>query len=59
VHAHGTETEARFGGADFSGDRVHKGPLRVSEVNDSGERHAVDNARRVMNGPVPAVPPRT
>ncbi|WP_308122583.1 DUF4157 domain-containing protein [Streptomyces sp. WAC04114] len=104
-----TEMEARFGGADFSGVRVHKGPLaqesaaelgakaytsgahivegapltkedwahelthyqdqmtgpvpgtdngagvRVSDRNDSGERHAVDNARRVMNGPVPAV----
>lgn len=104
-----TEMEARFGGADFSGVRVHKGPLaqesaaelgakaytsgahvvegapltkedwahelthyqdqmagpvpgtdngagvRVSKENDSGERHAVENARRVMNGPVPAV----
>jgi hypothetical protein len=103
-----TEMEARFGGADFSGVRVHKGPLaqesaaelgakaytsgphivegapltkedwahelthfqdqmtgtvpgtdngagvRLSEENDSGERHAVDNARRVMQGPVPA-----
>ncbi|MFC8142691.1 DUF4157 domain-containing protein [Streptomyces paradoxus] len=104
-----TEMEARFGGADFSGVRVHKGPLaqesaaelgakaytsgahivegapltkedwahelthyqdqmtgpvpgtdngagvRVSQENDSGERHAVENARQVMNGPVPAV----
>ncbi|GAA2603621.1 hypothetical protein GCM10010304_61140 [Streptomyces roseoviolaceus] len=106
-----TEMEARFGGADFSGVRVHKGPLaresaaelgakaytsgahivegapltkedwahelthfqdqmagpvpgtdngagvKMSDVGDSGERHAVDNARRVMNGPVPAVQP--
>jgi hypothetical protein len=44
VRAHGTGTEARCGGADFSGVRVHKGPLRVSDVNDSGERHAVDSA---------------
>ncbi|MEU6540443.1 DUF4157 domain-containing protein [Streptomyces sp. NPDC047000] len=28
---------------------------RVSSEGDSGERHAVDNARRVMSGPVPAV----
>jgi hypothetical protein len=103
-----TEMEARFGGADFSGVRVHTGSqaresavqlqakaytsgpnvvvgdtmtkedwahelthyqdqmagpvpgtdngagVRVSDVNDSGERRAVDNARRVMNGPVPA-----
>ncbi|MCT9143691.1 eCIS core domain-containing protein [Streptomyces violarus] len=106
-----TEMEARFGGADFSGVRVHKGPLaresaaelgakaytsgahivegapltkedwahelthfqdqmagpvpgtdngagvKMSDIGDSGERHAVDNARRVMNGPVPAVQP--
>jgi len=94
-----TEMEARFGGADFSGVRVHTGAqARESAVqlqakaytsgpnvvvgdtmtkedwahelthyqdqmagpvpgneNDSGERHAVDNARRVMNGPAPAV----
>ncbi|WP_406442039.1 DUF4157 domain-containing protein [Streptomyces sp. NBC_01613] len=103
------EMEARFGGADFSGVRVHTGSLaresavqlqakaytsgpnvvvgdtmtkedwahelthyqdqmagpvpgtdngagvRVSDVNDSGERRAVDNARRVMSGPAPAV----
>lgn len=104
-----SEMEARFGGADFSGVRVHRnalaresarelsakaytsgpnivlggslskedwahelthyqdqlaGPVpgtdngagaRVSAEGDSGERHATDNARRVMSGPVPAV----
>lgn len=104
-----TEMEARFGGADFSGVRVHTGStaresavqlqakaytsgphvvvgdtmtkedwahelthyqdqlagpvpgtdngagVRVSDVDDSGERRAVANARRVMSGPVPAV----
>ncbi|MER6220884.1 DUF4157 domain-containing protein [Streptomyces sp900105755] len=104
-----SEMETRFDGADFSGVRVHTGPLAresarelgakayttgpnivvgdtmtkedwahelthyedqvkgpvpgtdtgggvsVSDVNDSGERHAVDNARRVMSGPVPPV----
>ncbi|MBO4260059.1 eCIS core domain-containing protein [Streptomyces griseorubiginosus] len=103
------EMETRFGGADFSGVRVHTGSLaresavqlqakaytsgpnvvvgdtmtkedwahelthyqdqmagpvpgtdngsgvRVSDVNDSGERRAVDNARRVMSAPVPQV----
>ncbi|MFJ6083166.1 DUF4157 domain-containing protein [Streptomyces sp. NPDC092369] len=103
------EMEARFGGADFSGVRVHTGStarasavqlqakaytsgpnvvvgdtmtkedwahelthyqdqmagpvpgtdngsgVRVSDVNDSGERRAVDNARKVMSGSVPRV----
>ncbi|MGW1214780.1 eCIS core domain-containing protein [Streptomyces sp. NPDC002499] len=103
------EMEARFGGADFSGVRVHTGAtarasavqlqakaytsgpnvvvgdtmtkedwahelthyqdqlagpvpgtdngtgVRVSDVNDSGERRAVDNARKVMSGSVPQV----
>lgn len=29
--------------------------VSVSDVNDSGERHAVSKARRVMSGPVPQV----
>lgn len=102
------EMEARFGGADFSGVRVHSdtaaqrsaleiqavayasgshvvdgggmtkedwahelthyldqqaGPvpgtdngsgLRLSDPTDAGERRAVDNARKVVSGPVPA-----
>ncbi|MER6415423.1 eCIS core domain-containing protein [Streptomyces humidus] len=101
------EMEARFGGADFSGVRVHDGPaareaaalveakafttgqsivdgggmsrkdwahelahtrdqmegpvpgvdngagLSISREEDSGERHAVDTADRVMQGPAP------
>ncbi|MFF4314330.1 eCIS core domain-containing protein [Streptomyces sp. 900105755] len=104
-----SEMESRFDGADFSGVRVHTGPLAresaqelgakayttgpnivvgdsmtkedwahelthyedqlkgpvpgtdtgagvsVSDVNDSGERHAVSKARRVMSGPAPQV----
>lgn len=104
-----SEMEARFGGADFSGVRVHTGPLAresakelgakayttgpnivigdtmtkkdwahelthyedqlrgpvpgtdngagvsVSSEGDSGERHAVQKAGRVMAGPVPDV----
>ncbi|MCH5675694.1 eCIS core domain-containing protein [Streptomyces gilvus] len=32
--------------------------VRMSDENDSGERHAVEKARRVMSGPVPVQPLR-
>jgi hypothetical protein len=32
--------------------------VRMSEEGDAGERHAVENARRVMSGPVPVQPVR-